>query len=54
MPSCLQWAYGVTCWEIYTGARTPYTGVHPLELSHHLENGYRLEKPPNAACMDEM
>ncbi len=50
----MQWAYGVTCWEIFTGGRIPYAGVHPLELGHQIESGYRLEKPLNAACTDEM
>ena len=50
----LQWAYGVTCWEVFTGGKTPYPGVHPLELSRQLETGYRMEKPLNAACTEDM
>ena len=52
--SFVQWAYGVTCWEVFSGGKTPYPGVHPLELSRQLESGERMKKPLNAACSDEM
>jgi len=50
----MQWAYGVTCWEVYSGGKSPYPGIHPLELSRELEMGYRMEKPLNAACTDDV
>ena len=50
----LQWSYGVTCWELFTGGKIPYPGVDPVSLSSHLENGHRLDKPNNAACSEEM
>lgn len=50
----LQWAYGVTLWEIYNGGKTPYTGIQMAELSRKLEDGYRMEKPRNAACTEQM
>ena len=50
----IQWSFGVTCWEIFSGGKTPYPGVDPLSLVQLLENGRRLEKPLNAACSDTM
>ena len=50
----LQWAYGVTCWEVFTGGKTPYPGISPANIPQKLANGYRLQKPMNNACNDEM
>ena len=50
----LQWSYGILCWEIFSGGKTPYPGVHPVDVPRQLDTGYRLEKPVNAACSDEM
>ena len=50
----IQWSFGVTCWEIFSGGKTPYPGVDPLSLVQLLENGQRLDKPSNSACPDEM
>ena len=50
----LQWAFGVTMWEIYTCGRTPYAGIPAMSLLRALENGQRLEKPDNTACHEEM
>ena len=44
IPVLLQWAYGVTCWEMYTGGKVPYAGVFPRELSRQLQEGFRLKK----------
>lgn len=46
----LQWAFGVTSWEIFSGGKTPHTTINPMNLLKLLENGYRMEKPTNAAC----
>ena len=54
MVKCLQWSFGVTCWEIFTCGKIPYPGVDPSELPKFLERGRRLEKPENAACSDAM
>ena len=51
---CLQWSYGVTCWELFTGGGVPYLGVDPVSLPTLLETGHRLDKPNNAACSEEM
>ena len=50
----VQWSFGVTCWEIFTTAKTPYPGIHPTSLIAQLENGERLPKPYNASCSDAM
>ena len=44
----------MTCWEIFSGGKTPYPGVDPLLLSQMLDTEQRLNKPLNAACPDEM
>ena len=44
----------MTCWEVFSGGKTPYPGIHAMDLPHQLDNGMRLEKPLNAACTDEM
>ena len=50
----LQWAYGVTCWEIFSGGKVPYGGVDVTDLSQLLVNGRRLDKPNNDACSDQL
>ena len=54
LPPSLQWAYGVTCWEIFAGGKVPYPSIHPMELPRQLEEGYRMEKPENAACTEDV
>ena len=50
----LQWAFGVTCWEIFTGGKIPYPAMDPMSLMKLLENGQRLEKPSNSASSRKM
>ena len=50
----LQWSYGVTMWEIFSGGKSPYPGTDPLTLMQRLEEGDRMPKPYNAACTEEM
>ena len=54
MCSLMQWAFGVTCWEIFNGGKTPHATVHPMNMLKLLEDKYRMEKPTNSACTDEM
>ena len=49
-----QWSYGVTMWEIFSGGKAPYPGIHPTSVIEELEQGYRMPKPYNFACSDEM
>ena len=50
----LQWSFGVTMWEIFSGGKSPFSGIDPLSLLLRLEEGDRMPKPYNTACSDEM
>ena len=50
----LQWSYGITLWEVFSGGKTPYPGVDPPSLVRLLDRGERMSKPDNAACNEEM
>ena len=50
----MQWAFGVTCWEIFSGGKTPYPEIRPMDLLIQLKRGHRMEKPVNIACTDEV
>ena len=52
--SLFQWSFGITCWEIFNGGKTPYPGISPADLPHQLETGFRMDKPLNAACSDDV
>ncbi len=49
-----QWAYGITCWEIFTCGKIPYSGYNFNAMLSLLRTGKRMEKPDNQACNDEM
>ena len=53
-PPIIQWSFGITCWEVFSGGKTPYPGVDPLSLVRILDSGERMETPINAACPEEM
>jgi len=54
LQSCMQWSFGVTCWEVFTGGQIPYGGISPVALLQLLHDGDRLNKPMNPACSEEM
>lgn len=40
------WAYGITIWELFSLAATPYPGVEIDDtFIEKLQDGYRMEKP---------
>ena len=49
-----QWAFGVTCWEVFTCGLVPYHGISAMAVLNVLKNGERLDKPDNVACSDGM
>ena len=50
----LQWAFGVTCWEVFNGGKNPYPGMNPYTVAQMIDSGERLQKPINTACSEEM
>ena len=50
----MQWAYGVTCWDIFTAGKVPYATVNLSHLMKELNKGYHLEMPANDACDESM
>lgn len=40
-PACSVWAFGVICWEMYSGAR-PYQGLTHGQILHHITSGKML------------
>ena len=50
----LQWAFGVTVWELFTCGGVPYSGIPVMSILKALKAGQRLEKPENTACSNEM
>lgn len=48
----MQWAFGVTMWEIATRGMTPYPGIQNHEIYDYLLEGHRLKQP--ADCLDEL
>ena len=52
--SCMQWSFGITSWEIFTGGKIPYTAMSVREVLQLLKGGGRLDKPENAACSHDM
>ena len=41
-------------WEIFSGGKAPYPGINPTSVIQELEKGYRMPKPYNFACSNEM
>lgn len=50
--SDVQWAFGVTMWEIATRGMTPYPGIQNHEIYDYLLEGHRLKQP--ADCLDDL
>ena len=50
----IQWSYGVTMWEIFSGGKAPYPETDPRSVLQYLEKGHRMPQPYNDACSEEM
>jgi len=48
----IQWSYGITCWEVFSLGRIPYTGIDNAEVITFLKDGKRLKKP--VLCPDKL
>ena len=40
-----QWAFGVTCWEIFSLGLQPYPSVNTFEMGDYLKSHKVLDKP---------
>ena len=49
-----QWAFGVTCWEVFTCGLVPYHGISAMAVLNVLKNGERLDKPVLMECKSHM
>ena len=47
-----QWAFGVTCWEIFSLGLQPYPTVDPFQMGDYLKGRNVLDKP--SLSSDEM
>uniref|UniRef100_A0A914Q3C8 receptor protein-tyrosine kinase n=1 Tax=Panagrolaimus davidi TaxID=227884 RepID=A0A914Q3C8_9BILA len=43
------WAFGVLCFEVFSGGQELYLNVLYYEMLDYLQDGYRLEKPSHAS-----
>ena len=50
---CMQWSFGVTCWEVFSLGRSPYPAMGPTEVVVFLDGGSRLKTPNNMTCSEE-
>jgi len=40
------WAFGVLCWETFSGGKSPYHHFSNSQVAEEVRRGYRLDKPP--------
>jgi len=43
------WSFGVMCWEIFTYGMQPYPGLTNAQAREYVEQGNRMENPPNCS-----
>eukprot|EP00794_Sanderia_malayensis_P007312 gene7313-8130_t len=39
------WAYGILCWEVFSGGKTPYPAMENIIVADEIMKGYRMDKP---------
>jgi len=48
------WSYGILLYELVTHGSIPYAGMHNTEVIEQVQRGYRIPKPNNCDCPDEV
>lgn len=48
------WSYGILLYELVTHGSIPYAGMQNKEVIDHVRQGYRIPKPTNCDCPDEV
>lgn len=48
------WSYGILLYELVTHGSIPYAGMQNKEVIEHIQRGYRIPKPTNCDCPDEV
>ncbi|KAF6027517.1 hypothetical protein EB796_014183 [Bugula neritina] len=42
---CDVWSFGILMWEVFSGGKTPYSGMKNQESRDRVDNGYRMPSP---------
>lgn len=48
------WSFGILLYELISHGSIPYAGMQNKEVIEQVQRGYRLPKPPNCDCPDEV
>lgn len=48
------WSYGILLYELVTHGSIPYAGMQNKEVIEQIQRGYRIPKPTNCDCPDEV
>lgn len=48
------WSYGILLYELVTHGQIPYAGMHNKEVIEQVQRGYRIPRPTNCDCPEEV
>lgn len=48
------WSYGILLYELVTHGSIPYAGMHNKEVIEQVQKGYRIPRPTNCDCPEEV
>ena len=48
----MQWAYAITCWEVFSLGQTPYAGISNQDIPQYISVGNRPDQP--VLCKNDM
>lgn len=48
------WSYGILLYELVTHGSIPYAGMHNKEVIEQVQRGYRIPRPTNCDCPEEV